>query len=165
MSSTSTDIVTSSQGIELLGLNLTQINDDVTQLKEDVQNVGSTHNHSASQITFGTLPVSRGGTGTTSLSTLRKNMKVFFYSKVINVSNPAYFILLSKSELNSITGMTVNEGNLGVACFNGDYSALDRTVEWLYHRNDGVCCRLRSLSGGNSGTGTMRISCIIVMQY
>lgn len=165
MSSKSTDIVTSLQGIELLGLNLTQINDDVTQLKEDVQNVGSTHNHSASQITSGTLPVSRGGTGTTSLSTLRRNMKVFFYTKVLNVSNPNYFVFLNKSELNSITGMSVNEANIAIACFNADYSAMDRTVEWMYHRNDGISCRLRALGGGSSGTGNARISCIIVMQY
>lgn len=40
----------------------------------------SSHNHSATEITSGTLPIARGGTGATSKANARKNIGVFVQS-------------------------------------------------------------------------------------
>lgn len=142
-------------GITIEGLGITL---------EGIGAASADHKHSAADITSGTLAVARGGTGTTSLSTLRRTMKVFFGSKILNV-NSSYTIFLSNSELQSITGMSINESNVGIACFNADWSAFSYTIEWFYHRNDGVCIRSRGLSGAQGGSGTARVSYIIIMSY
>lgn len=54
--------------------------EDVIALLDDKSNVG--HKHSAADITSGTLSVSRGGTGTTSLSSLAANIRGYIISEV-----------------------------------------------------------------------------------
>lgn len=54
--------------------------EDVIALLEDKSDVG--HEHSAADITSGTLPVSRGGTGVTSLSTLASQLRGYIISEV-----------------------------------------------------------------------------------
>lgn len=54
--------------------------EDVIALLEDKSDVG--HKHSAADITSGTLPVSRGGTGTTSLSALASQLRGYIISEV-----------------------------------------------------------------------------------
>ena len=52
--------------------------EDVIALLEDKSDVG--HKHSAADITSGTLPVTRGGTGTTSLSALASQLRGYLIS-------------------------------------------------------------------------------------
>ena len=54
--------------------------EDVIALLDDKSDVG--HKHSAADITSGTLSVSRGGTGTTSLSSLAANIRGYIISEV-----------------------------------------------------------------------------------
>lgn len=54
--------------------------EDVIAALDNKSNVG--HKHSAADITSGTLPVSRGGTGTTSLSTLASQIRGYIISEV-----------------------------------------------------------------------------------
>ena len=53
---------------------------DVIAALDNKSNVG--HKHSAADITSGTLSVSRGGTGTTSLSSLAANIRGYIISEV-----------------------------------------------------------------------------------
>ena len=54
--------------------------EDVIAALDNKSNVG--HKHSAADITSGTLSVSRGGTGTTSLSSLAANIRGYIISEV-----------------------------------------------------------------------------------
>ena len=54
--------------------------EDVIALLDDKSDVG--HKHSAADITSGTLPVARGGTGTTSLSALASQLRGYIISEV-----------------------------------------------------------------------------------
>ena len=54
--------------------------EDVIALLEDKSDVG--HKHSAADITSGTLPVARGGTGVTSLSALASQLRGYLISEV-----------------------------------------------------------------------------------
>lgn len=54
--------------------------EDVIAALDNKSNVG--HKHSAADITSGTLSVSRGGTGTTSLSSLAANIRGYIISEI-----------------------------------------------------------------------------------
>ena len=98
----------------------------------------SGHTHSASDITSGTLSVSRGGTGTTSLSSLAGSLSPYMPS-----GGGSKTSLISKSGTTSITGSSVGTVTLGnincplgkyvliVISFSGSKSGYDRATRLL----------------------------------
>lgn len=78
-------------GIQKNGTDLTvdsstrKVNITVPTTAADIGAAASSHNHSASNITSGTLPIARGGTGATSASAARTNLEVYSSAEVDNL--------------------------------------------------------------------------------
>lgn len=70
----------------------------------------------------GTLPVNSGGTGVTSISALRRSLKLYSGSKVIN-NGDTYAVLFTNSEYAGITGRGFNADTDCVLVMNGDADA------------------------------------------
>lgn len=70
----------------------------------------------------GTLPVSRGGTGATSISALRRSLKLYSGSKVI-MNNEMFSVLFTNSEYAGITGRSFNQATDCIVVMNGDADA------------------------------------------
>lgn len=70
----------------------------------------------------GTLPVSRGGTGATSISALRRSLKLYSGSKVI-INNDNYTVLFTNSEYAGITGRGFNQTTDCIVVMNADADA------------------------------------------
>lgn len=66
--------------IEGLSDDITEASTSISTLETEKADV--VHNHSATDITSGTLPVSRGGTGVTSISTLASNIRGYIISTI-----------------------------------------------------------------------------------
>lgn len=104
----------------------------------------------------GTLPVNSGGTGVTSISALRRSLKLYSGSKVIN-NGDTYAVLFTNSEYAGITGRGFNIGTDCVLVMNGD---ADATQTEFY-------CTTWKASTGNIGifcgsAGARRVNYFII---
>ncbi len=109
---TDTDLILTSDNMSLT----TKLNNINTAINGKA---ASSHNHSASNITSGTLPVARGGTGTTSLESLKSSLGVTGLTGYAWKRGNAYYTLRKASSavrLFSETGTYMYRINSGDQC-------------------------------------------------
>ena len=131
-----------------------------TQIDNFLTNkANSSHNHSASDITSGTLPVSRGGTGATTESNVRSNLSVYSKSEIDTLlSSKAPYEIKSSTDFNSMTtpGLYTMRSSSTNSPSGGSYHSLivlksdtGNYVQQLAVKESTTQMYLRYLSGSN----------------
>lgn len=90
--------------------------EDVIALLEDKSDVG--HEHSAADITSGTLPVSRGGTGVTSLSSLASQIRGYIISEVTGSGTISHTLAdMTEYRYTNVTRLTLSYPSGNFECW------------------------------------------------
>lgn len=111
------------------------------------------HNHSAANITSGTLSVARGGTGVGSLQELKNAMGLNIEKKYFNAGN----VQLNASETGHYFEFTSNEPNPGhCTIVYSNASSFGVYIESIYFNGNKIC---GSLTNVNNYTVTTGIFC------
>lgn len=90
--------------------------EDVIAALDNKSNVG--HKHSAADITSGTLSVSRGGTGTTSLSSLAANIRGYIISEITGSGSITRTLAdMTEYRFNNVSSLTLSYPSGNFECW------------------------------------------------
>lgn len=111
-------------------------------------NIGAapaSHNHSAANITSGTLPITRGGTGATTAAAARNNLGLGNTTGALPIANGGTG---ATSAANARTNLGVTPANIGAAAATHKHSAADITSGTLPVARGGTGATAIAGSGG-----------------